>query len=207
MSGWTKGWFDFDQPPLAPTQQPVAITDISLDIFPRKEKDAEVYIDVPAVGTVKLTGAQWNQATNQEGFKRFVATWGSTIIEECRKYPTCIDWRLPAAMFWVESGGATCSTSVDNARGLTQMIPSTQALVGVTDPCDPEQSLTGGMKYAFLFANKGHYKDPVLLPLGYHSGSEAIAPFLKTRYAYPKARRHIAKVHLSYIMAQRLYAS
>lgn len=39
------------------------------------------------------------------------------------------------------------NTKYGNAQGLTQLIPSTAAMLGVTDPFDPTQSINAGAKY------------------------------------------------------------
>jgi len=46
-----------------------------------------------------------------------------------------------------ESGWNPSSQSNKGAQGLTQLMPSTAASLGVTNPLDPAQSLEGGAKY------------------------------------------------------------
>jgi len=58
-----------------------------------------------------------------------------------------LDPYLLAALVQQESGFNPNAVSVDSALGLTQMIPGTAALMGITDPSDPQQSIDGGARY------------------------------------------------------------
>jgi cell wall-associated NlpC family hydrolase len=58
-----------------------------------------------------------------------------------------IDPALLKALVKQESGFNPNAVSGAGAEGLTQLMPSTAASLGVTDPTDPMQSLMGGAKY------------------------------------------------------------
>ena len=55
--------------------------------------------------------------------------------------------RWTKAQVQVESGGDPLAVSPVGARGLLQLMPGTAADLGVTDPFDPEQNLSGGIRY------------------------------------------------------------
>jgi membrane-bound lytic murein transglycosylase F len=57
------------------------------------------------------------------------------------------DWRLLAALVYKESGFDTTAVSYAGAEGLLQLMPVTLQRFGVTDPNDPVQSLSGGVRY------------------------------------------------------------
>ncbi|MBD3257087.1 transporter substrate-binding domain-containing protein, partial [candidate division GN15 bacterium] len=57
------------------------------------------------------------------------------------------DWRLLAAMVYQESQFDPEAESWAGARGLMQMMPSTAAEFGVTDPLDPTSSIKAGSRY------------------------------------------------------------
>lgn len=57
------------------------------------------------------------------------------------------DWRLLASLVYKESRFDTSALSYAGAQGLLQLMPVTMSRFGVTDPNDPIQSLTGGVKY------------------------------------------------------------
>jgi soluble lytic murein transglycosylase-like protein len=58
-----------------------------------------------------------------------------------------IDPLLLQSLIQQESGFDPNATSAAGAEGLTQLMPSTAAGLGVTNPYDPTQSIEGGAKY------------------------------------------------------------
>ena len=71
--------------------------------------------------------------------------YGAEITAAAKKYG--IDPALLAGLVKQESGFNPNAGSPAGARGLTQLMPSTAAGLGVTDVLDPVQSLEGGAKY------------------------------------------------------------
>ncbi len=57
------------------------------------------------------------------------------------------DWRLLAAQCYQESAFDPRAVSWAGARGLMQIMPSTGAKLGLTDPWDPEQNIAAAAKY------------------------------------------------------------
>lgn len=97
-----------------------------------------------------------------------------------------IDPHLVAALVQQESNFNPTAMSVDSAMGLTQMIPGTAAMLGVTDPTNPRQALDGGIRYLKMLLRR--FKGNVEFALaGYNAGPGnvqkygGIPPFAETR--------------------------
>lgn len=83
-----------------------------------------------------------------------VSRWSPLIVRAARTH------RVPAAVLAglvaVESGGNPRAVSPAGAEGLTQLLPSTAAAVGIANPFDPRQSLRGGARYLRQLVNYGY---------------------------------------------------
>jgi hypothetical protein len=58
-----------------------------------------------------------------------------------------LDPELAKRLVWQESRGNPQAKSPKGAMGLTQLMPGTAQDLGVSNPFDPQQNLTGGFKY------------------------------------------------------------
>jgi hypothetical protein len=110
-----------------------------------------------------------------------------------------LDPYLLAALVQQESGFNAGAMSVDSAQGLTQMIPATAAMLGISNPGDPHQSLDGGARYLKLMLQR--FRGDVKLALAaYNAGPgnvekyRGIPPFAETRdYVKRIMARYIEK--------------
>lgn len=110
--------------------------------------------------------------------------YGDLIQQVSAKYQ--IDPFLIAALVQQESGFNPTALSEDSAVGLTQMIPGTAAMMGISDPSNPRQSLDGGMRYFKKLLER--FKGDVVLALAaYNAGPgnvekyRGVPPFAETR--------------------------
>lgn len=86
-----------------------------------------------------------------------------------------LDPAILKAQCYQESGGNPNAQSGKGAQGLFQIIPSTAASLGVTNPLDPVQSIQGGCQYmAQLLHQFGSY--PLALA-AYNAGPGAVIAF------------------------------
>lgn len=97
-----------------------------------------------------------------------------------------IDPHLVAALVQQESNFNPTAISVDSAMGLTQMIPGTAQMLGVSDPNNPHQAIEGGVRYLKMLLKR--FKGNVEYALaGYNAGPgnvekyRGVPPFSETR--------------------------
>ncbi len=89
---------------------------------------------------------------------------------------TGLDIDLIKAVMQQESGGNSNAVSSAGAKGLMQMIDSTAASMGVTDPFDPHQNALGGAKY--LKQQLQRFGGNLALALAaYNAGPEAVSRY------------------------------
>jgi len=102
-----------------------------------------------------------------------------------------VDPYLARAVIQAESAFYTKARSRTGALGLMQLMPQTAQRFGVTDPFEPRQNITGGVKYLrwLLDAFKG---DLTRVVAAYNAGEGAvdkyngIPPFAETRAYVPR---------------------
>jgi len=96
------------------------------------------------------------------------------------------DWRLFASVVYQESRFNPEAVSWAGAFGLMQLMPNTAKSLGVQDIFDPEDNITGGVRYLKKLLNRFD-GDTKLALAAYNAGSRyvrhygGIPPFLQTR--------------------------
>jgi soluble lytic murein transglycosylase-like protein len=102
-----------------------------------------------------------------------------------------IDPRLLKAVVRAESGFNPNAVSPAGAQGLAQLMPSTAAALGVADPLDPRQNLSGGARY--LRQQLDRFGDVEHALAAYNAGPAAV-----TRYGgvppFPETQTYVSRV-------------
>ena len=121
------------------------------------------------------------------------------LIEKyARRYG--VDKKLIRAVMRQESGFNPQAVSPKGAMGLMQLMPGTAALMGVTDPWDPEQNIAGGVKY--LRRCISQFQDLRHALAAYNAGPENVVkyngcpPFAETRNYVASVMRNYSGVVL-----------
>jgi Rod binding domain-containing protein len=102
-----------------------------------------------------------------------VSPWTPFVAAACKKYG--LDPSLVSAVIARESGGDPRAVSQKGAKGLMQLMDSTAASMGVTQPFSPQSNIMGGAKYLRQLLDQ-------------FSGNEALA--LASYNAGPAAVQH-----------------
>lgn len=77
------------------------------------------------------------------------------------------------ALVQQESAWRICPVSPKGATGLMQLMPQTAARLGVTNSCDLEQNVSGGIRYLAFLIQKFH-GDLRLAAAAYYAGEQIV---------------------------------
>lgn len=102
-----------------------------------------------------------------------------------------VDRVLFEALIGQESGFNPSAVSSKGALGLSQLMPSTAAALGVTDPMDPEQNLRAGARY---FAQMMRQFGDVRLALAAYNAGPGKVRRAGGVPAIPETQRHVESV-------------
>jgi soluble lytic murein transglycosylase-like protein len=115
------------------------------------------------------------------------------ILQEANRYK--IDPCLVKAIIMAESGYNPKAISKRGAKGLMQLMPSTAEALGIEDIFNPEQNISGGIRYFKQLVTK--FDGDVKLALAaYNAGSQkvrhyqGIPPFKSTQYYIEKVFKY-----------------
>ena len=101
---------------------------------------------------------------------------------------------LVNAVIKVESNHNARAVSPKGARGLMQLMPPTAKRFGVSDSFDPEDNVTGGVKYLrFLFKEFGEENLDLVLA-GYNAGEQAVKKYDNQIPPYTETKNYVKKV-------------
>jgi soluble lytic murein transglycosylase-like protein len=88
-----------------------------------------------------------------------------------------LHYRVPVdfvrALIAQESGWQPCAISTKGAAGLMQLMPATAAGLGVTDRCDIQQNVSGGIRHLARLMKTFH-GDLRLVAAAYYAGEQVI---------------------------------
>jgi soluble lytic murein transglycosylase-like protein len=91
-----------------------------------------------------------------------------------------------------ESAFRPCVVSVKGAEGLMQLMPATQAMLAVSDPFDPRQSLMAGAKLLRQLLDR-YGGDLSLALAAYNAGPGRVDPVMSIP-AIPETENYVAEI-------------
>lgn len=101
---------------------------------------------------------------------------------------------LIKAIIKVESNYNPRAVSPKGARGLMQLMPATAKRFGVADSFDPEDNITGGVKYLRYLCNEFGEQNLKLVLAGYNAGEEAVRKYGNKIPPYKETQQYVKRV-------------
>lgn len=108
-----------------------------------------------------------------------------------------LDPALVKAVIKCESGFNPRAQSPKGAQGLMQLMPGTQALVGVSQPFEPQQNIAGGARYLAMLKQMFN-GDLRLMLAGYNAGPQTVITAGYTIPAISETQQYVRCVLAAY---------
>lgn len=106
---------------------------------------------------------------------------------------------LVKAIIKIESNFNHKAVSPKGAKGLMQLMPATATRFGVEDVFDPEENITGGVKFLkYLFQEFGEENLDLILA-GYNAGEQAVRKYGNAIPPYRETQQYVKKVKALYL--------
>ena len=104
---------------------------------------------------------------------------------------------LARAIVVRESDWHPCLISPKGAVGLMQLMPATAKRLGVTDCCDPDQNVSGGVRYLAWLMRQFH-NDLRLVAAAYYAGEDTIGR-RGLAYRNPDVVAYVSTIRTTYL--------
>lgn len=105
---------------------------------------------------------------------------------------------LIKAIVKIESNYNHRAVSPKGAQGLMQLMPGTAKRFGVKDSFDPEENITGGVKYLQYLFNEFGKQNLDLVLAGYNAGEKAVRKYGNKIPPYAETQQYVKKVKALY---------
>ena len=171
--------------PMSAQAQIYAWRDVNgtLVLSDRKLSDGALTYAVPDAPTMRAT-TPLAGATYRDKFEPLVQ-------EHARRHALRPD--LVRAVIQVESGFNPQARSPRGAMGLMQLMPKTAAELGVRNPYDPAENISGGCLYLRRLMDRYSGNEELALA-AYNAGADAVDRHGKTVPPYPETRDYVKRV-------------
>lgn len=120
-----------------------------------------------------------------------ISEYGSHIRAMAYKYE--IDAKLIKAVIATESCFNPKAVSRVGAQGLMQLMPATARQLGVSDSFDPQQNITGGVKYLRMMMDRFDQNQQLALA-AYNAGPNAVTKYNNQIPPYKETQHYVKKI-------------
>ena len=137
---------------------------------------------------ISICGAQSGTRTTRVEAEYYVAAYAK-------------HYRVPLALARAiverESNWQPCVVSPKGAVGLMQLMPRTAKRLGVTDRCNPDQNISGGVRYVAWLLRRFH-NDLRLVAAAYYVGEDKINK-RGLSYRNPDVVAYVSRIRTTYL--------
>jgi soluble lytic murein transglycosylase len=147
-----------------------------------------IIIAMQILCAISLCGAQSSTRTTRMEAEYYVAAYAK-------------HYRVPVALVRAiverESHWQVCTASPKGAVGLMQLMPATAQRLGVTDRCNPDQNIAGGVRYLAWLMQRFH-NDLRLVAAAYYVGENKICQ-RGLSYRNPDVLAYVSAIRTAYV--------
>jgi len=147
-----------------------------------------VFILMVMLGAISIGWAQSGRAPTQIEAEYYV-----TVYAQHYQVPIA----LARAIVMRESNWHPCLISPKGAVGVMQLMPATANRLGVTDRCDPDQNVSGGVRYLAWLMRQFH-NDLRLVAAAYYAGEDTIGR-RGLAYRNPDVVAYVSAIRTTYL--------
>lgn len=157
---------------------------------PIKTRQDEETIEPPNLSEVNISKPDAAQVAVEQAQYREFGIYEQIIKEAAAEHGIAPE--LIHSVMIQESGGDRMAVSPKGAKGLMQLMDSTAAMLGVTDPFDPRQNIFAGAKYLSMMLKKfgGDLKKTLA---AYNAGPGAVLKYGGVP-PYEQTRKYVSAV-------------
>jgi len=147
-----------------------------------------ILIAVQMLCTIAICEAQSGTRTIQKEAEYYVAAYAK-------------HYRVPVALARAiverESNWQVCTVSPKGAVGLMQLMPVTAQRLGVKDRCNPDQNVSGGVRYLAWLMRRFH-NDLRLVAAAYYVGEDKVIQ-RGLSYRNPDVLAYVSRIRTAYL--------
>ena len=163
------------------------------DIYCYVDKDGVTHFsNVPTHGRYRVYMKENSNSPAQilSPYKPDTQKYDQLIVESCKLHG--VDFALVKAVIRAESCFDPYAISSKGAEGLMQLMPQTSKKLNVANPFDPQENISGGVKYLKYLL--GRFNNDLKLSLAAYNAGETIVAQINGVPNYKETKNYVAEV-------------